>query len=86
MQYSGVIWPGGREFDSSWRPGTPASFPVGRAGFVARLDRALVGQKVGSRLLVVLPPDDAYGAAGNEAFGVRCTDTLVFVVDLLDAS
>jgi peptidylprolyl isomerase len=86
VQYSGVIWPGGREFDSSWRRGTPASFTVGRGEIVAGLDRALVGRNVGSRLLVIVPPDDAYGAAGNEAFGVRGTDTIVFVVDLLDAS
>ena len=53
---------------------------------VAGLDRALIGQKVGTRLLVVVPPDDGYGAAGNQAFGLRGTDTLVFVVDLLDAT
>ena len=35
---------------------------------------------------VVVPPDDGYGAAGNQAFGVRGTDTLVFVVDPLDAT
>lgn len=85
VQYAGVVWPGGREFDSSWRRGVPASFTVGRGEIVAGLDRALVGQPVGSRLLVVVPPDDGYGAAGNATFGVRGTDTLVFVVDLLDA-
>jgi peptidylprolyl isomerase len=86
VQYVGVVWPGGREFDSSWRRGTPASFTVGRGDIVAGLDRALVGRTVGSRLLVVVPPDDGYGAAGNEPFGIKGTDTLVFVVDLLDAS
>jgi peptidylprolyl isomerase len=85
-QYLGVVWPGGREFDSSWRRGTPASFTVGKGQIVAGLDRGLVGQAVGSRVLLVVPPDDGYGAAGNAAFGVRGTDTLVFVVDILDAS
>ncbi len=85
-QYLGVIWPGGREFDSSWRRGTPAGFTVGRGEIVAGLDRGLVGQTVGSRVLVVVPPDDGYGAAGNPAFGVRGSDTLVFVVDILDAT
>ena len=85
-QYLGVVWPGGREFDSSWRRGTAAGFTVGRGDIVAGLDRGLVGQTVGSRVLVVVPPDDGYGAAGNAAFGVRGSDTLVFVVDLLDAS
>jgi peptidylprolyl isomerase len=85
-QYLGVIWPGGREFDSSWRRGTAAGFTVGRGDIVAGLDRGLVGQTVGSRVLLVVPPDDGYGAAGNPAFGVRGTDTLVFVVDILDAT
>ena len=84
-QYLGVIWPGGREFDSSWRRGTPAGFTVGKGQIVAGLDHGLVGQTVGSRVLLVVPPDDGYGAAGNSAFGVRGTDTLVFVVDILDA-
>jgi peptidylprolyl isomerase len=85
-QYLGVIWPGGREFDSSWRRGTAAGFTVGRGEIVAGLDRGLVGQTVGSRVVVVVPPDDGYGAAGNPAFGVRGSDTLVFVVDILDAT
>ena len=86
VHYAGVVWPSGREFDSSWRRGTPASFTVGRAEIVSGLERALLGRTVGSRLLVVVPPDDGYGAAGNDAFGVGGTDTLVFVVDLLDAA
>jgi peptidylprolyl isomerase len=86
VQYVGVVWPGGREFDSSWRRGEPADFTVGRGEIVAGLDRGLLGQPVGSRVLVVVPADDGYGAAGNATFGVRGSDTLVFVVDILDAS
>ena len=86
MQYVGVIWPGGREFDSSWRRGTGRASPVGRGQVVGGLDRGLLRQTVGSRVLLVVPPDDGYGAAGNAGFGVRGTDTLVFVVDILDAS
>jgi peptidylprolyl isomerase len=85
VQYAGVIWPGGREFDSSWRRGEAATITVGRAQVVGGLDRGLIGLPVGSRVLLVVPPDDGYGAAGNDSFGVRGTDTLVFVVDILDA-
>jgi peptidylprolyl isomerase len=85
-QYVGVVWPGGREFDSSWRRTQAATFTVGRGEIVAGLDRGLLGQPVGSRVLLVVPPDDGYGAAGNASFGVRGTDTLVFVVDILDAT
>jgi peptidylprolyl isomerase len=86
VQYVGVIWPGGREFDSSWRRGEAATITVGRGQVVRGLDRGLLGQTVGSRVLLVVPPDDGYGAAGSASFGVQGTDTLVFVVDILDAS
>jgi len=86
VQYVGVVWPGGREFDSSWRREQATTITVGRGQVVGGLDRGLIGQTVGSRVLLVVPPDDGYGAAGNASFGVRGTDTLVFVVDILDAS
>jgi len=85
VQYTGVIWPGGRQFDSSWDRDTPAVFPIGRGQVVAGWDEGLVGQPVGSRLLLVLPPDKGYGAAGRPSSGIKGTDTLVFVVDILDA-
>lgn len=86
VQYTGVIWPGGRRFDSSWDRDTPAVFPIGRGQVVAGWDEGLVGQPVGSRVLLALPPDKGYGAAGRPASGIKGTDTLVFVVDILDAS
>ena len=68
------------------RRGEPATITVGHGQVVGGLDRGLLGQTVGSRVLLVVPPDDGYGAAGNTGFGVRGSDTLVFVVDILDAS
>jgi peptidylprolyl isomerase len=86
VHYTGVIWPGGARFDSSWERRTPATFPIGRGQVVAGWDEGLVGQPVGSRILLVIPPDKGYGAAGRPSFGIKGTDTLVFVVDILDAS
>ena len=40
---------------------------------------------VGSRVLLVIPPDKGYGTAGNSGAGIKGTDTLVFVVDILAA-
>lgn len=85
VQYTGVIWPGGRQFDSSWDRGAPAVFPIGRSQVVAGWDEGLVGQPIGSRVLLVIPPDKGYGAAGRPSSGIKGTDTLVFVVDVLDA-
>ena len=46
-------------------------------------DQAIVGKSVGSRLLLSIPPEKGYGKAGNPRAGIRGTDTLVFVVDIL---
>ena len=48
-------------------------------------DKGLVGQTVGSRVMLVIPPSDGYGSAGQSDAGIKGTDTLVFVVDIVDA-
>ena len=86
VHYTGIIWPGGKQFDSSWDRGTPADFAIGQGSVITGWDEGLVGQTVGSQVLLVIPPDKGYGAEGNTAAGIAGTDTLVFVVDILDAS
>jgi FKBP-type peptidyl-prolyl cis-trans isomerase len=63
--------------------GTPSIF-VGQ--LLPGLEQALVGQKVGSRVVAAMPPADGYGSAGNFQVGIEGTDTLVFVVDILAAT
>jgi len=81
----GQIWATGKEFDSSWSRSMPSGFTVGVDQLIPGWDKALVGVKVGSRLLLVVPPADGYGSAGESAAGISGTDTLVFVVDVLGA-
>ena len=83
VHYTGVIWPGGKQFDSSWDRGQPSSFGIGVGQVIAGWDEGLVGQPVGSQVLLVIPPDKGYGAQGKG--DIKGTDTLVFVVDILDA-
>jgi peptidylprolyl isomerase len=85
VQYVGQIWASGKEFDSSWSRSLPAGFTVGVGELIPAWDKALVGVKVGSRVLLVVPPVDGYGSAGESAAGISGTDTLVFVVDILGA-
>jgi peptidylprolyl isomerase len=85
VQYLGQIWASGKEFDSSWQRGQPVAFPVGVGQLIAAWDTGLVGVKVGSRVMIVAPPDSAYGSAGQPSAGISGTDTLVFVVDVLGA-
>jgi peptidylprolyl isomerase len=86
VNYVGVIWPGGKIFDSSYASGKTAEFVIGEGQVIKGWDQGLVGQTVGSRMLLVIPPDLGYGAQGNSSGGIKGSDTLVFVVDVLDAS
>ncbi|EWT07939.1 hypothetical protein N864_17890 [Intrasporangium chromatireducens Q5-1] len=83
-QYHGVLWKDGSVFDSSWQRGEPADFPIGVGAVIPGWDKTLVGKKVGSRVLLVIPPADGYGSQGM-GDKISGTDTLVFVVDILDA-
>lgn len=83
VHYTGAKWADGEVFDSSWESGAPASFGIGVGAVIPGWDEGLVGQPVGSQVLLVIPPDQAYGGqAGHELE----TETLVFVVDILDAA
>src|SRR3984885_6353379 len=65
---------------SSFQEGAPSLF----AGqLLPGLEKALIGQKIGSRVLAVIPPADAFGTSGNSEIGVGATDTVIFVVDML---
>lgn len=85
VHYVGALWATGEEFDASWDRGAPTEFPIGQGGVIPGWDTGLVGQKVGSQILLIVPPADGYGAEGQPSAGIGPTDTLVFVVDILDA-
>ena len=83
VQYVGVTWADGTVFDSTWGAGKlPASFPIGVGSVIQGWDAGLVEQTVGSQVLLVVPPEMAYGGTQNEL----AEQTLVFVVDILSAS
>ncbi len=82
-QYHGVLWRTGKVFDSSWQHGAPAGFEIGTGKVIPGWDKGLVGLKAGSRVLLIVPPKDGYGPKGQPQGGIKGTDTLVFVVDIL---
>ncbi|MGV1009127.1 MAG: FKBP-type peptidyl-prolyl cis-trans isomerase [Dermatophilaceae bacterium] len=84
VHYTGVLWKDGSVFDSSWTRKAPLAFQAGQGQVIAAWDSQLVGKKVGSRVLLVVPPKDGYGPDGNPP-KISGTDTLVFVVDILGA-
>jgi peptidylprolyl isomerase len=72
-------------FDSSFSRGQPAAFAIGTGKVIPGWDKTLVGKKLGSRVLLTIPPADGYGSSGQPAANISGTDTLVFVVDLVAA-
>jgi FKBP-type peptidyl-prolyl cis-trans isomerase len=84
VQYTGVNWRTGKVFDSSWSHGAPFGFVIGATPpQVIPGWNALIGKKVGSRVMLSIPPADGYGKQGSSQAGIKGTDTLVFVVDIL---
>jgi len=70
----------GKEFDSSYKRGQPATFPVG--GVIKGWTEALQLMPVGSKWQLFIPPDLAYGERGAGA-DIGPGSTLVFEVELM---
>jgi peptidylprolyl isomerase len=86
-QYAGFIWRTKKVFGSSWSSGSPFGFTIGASPeqVIPGWDKGLVGQTVGSRVMLSIPPAQGYGSAGASQAGIKGNDTLVFVVDIIDA-
>lgn len=84
VNYTAVVWRSGKELPGPYdKLAHPQVFAVGRGSTLPALDRAVLGGRAGSRVLVVAPPAAAYGATGNARLGVSRADTIVFVVDIM---
>jgi FKBP-type peptidyl-prolyl cis-trans isomerase len=86
VQYTGVNYRTGKVFDSSWSRSEPWATEIGEGQVIKGWDTGLIGQTVGSRVLLVIPPADGYGKTGSSSAGIKGTDTLVFAIDILSAS
>ena len=85
VQYTGINWRTKKAFDSSWSRSQPYPVQIGAGQVIKGWDTGIVGQTVGSRVLLVIPPADGYGTAGQATAGIKGTDTLIFVVDIITA-
>jgi FKBP-type peptidyl-prolyl cis-trans isomerase len=85
VNYVGVLYNGGKEFDASWKRNQTFPFTLGQGSVIKGWDQGLVGMKVGGRRELIIPPALAYGAAGSPPT-IPGNSTLIFVVDLLAAS
>ena len=82
VQYVGVSFSTGEQFDASWDNGQPFSFPLGGGQVIEGWDEGVAGMRVGGRRELTIPPDQAYGEEGRPP-AIQPSETLIFVVDLL---
>jgi FKBP-type peptidyl-prolyl cis-trans isomerase len=80
VQYVGVDYKSGKEFDASWDRGEPFPFQLGSHSVIEGWEQGLKGMKVGGRRELIIPPQLGYGSQSNGA--IPANETLVFVIDL----
>jgi peptidylprolyl isomerase len=83
VQYVGVNYKSGKEFDASWDRGEPFSFKLGAGMVIPGWDKGVEGMKVGGRRELIIPPNLAYGPEGRPP-SIGPNETLIFVIDLLE--
>lgn len=82
VNYQGINGRTGEPFDDSYSRGAPVAFNVD--GVVAGFKKGLVGQQVGSRVLLAMPGEDGYDEQGGQPdAGIEVGDSLIFVVDIV---
>jgi peptidylprolyl isomerase len=82
VQYVGVNYKRGDQFDASWDRHEPFSFTLGAGMVIPGWDQGIEGMKVGGRRELIIPPGLAYGQSGSPP-AIPPNETLIFVVDLL---
>ncbi|MCZ7413402.1 FKBP-type peptidyl-prolyl cis-trans isomerase [Streptomyces sp. WMMC897] len=85
FDYLGQIWDTAEVFDNSYDRGRPAVSQIGVGRLIPAWDQVLVGKKVGDRVQLAIPPKYGYGETGQPQAGIEGDDTLVFVVDVVQA-
>ncbi|HQE46029.1 MAG TPA: FKBP-type peptidyl-prolyl cis-trans isomerase [Rhodoglobus sp.] len=86
-QVTGVVWGASTVFTSTWDDGNPVNVTAASTaddpnGVPPGWAKALIGQKVGSQVIVSIPPSEGY-ASGSAPTGVSDGDTIVLVFDIL---
>jgi peptidylprolyl isomerase len=82
VNYVGVAFSTGDEFDASWDRGQPFDVPLGARRVIEGWDKGLVGMRKGGRRILTIPPELAYGSEGQPP-AIAPNETLIFVVDAL---
>lgn len=84
VNYVGVLYKNGTEFDSSWQRHQTFTTPLSNGSVITGWVKGIAGMKVGGRRELIIPPGEAYGKSGSGS--IPPNSTLIFVVDLLSVS
>lgn len=82
VQYLGVAWSTGQEFDASWNRNETFKFKLGAGQVIVGWDQGVQGMKIGGRRQLTIPPALGYGSRGAGG-AIKGGETLIFVVDLV---
>jgi len=82
VNYVGVLYKNGKEFDSSWKRSEPFTFALGKKQVIEGWDKGVAGMHVGGRRELIIPASEGYGKNGSPP-SIPGNEALVFVVDLL---
>ena len=82
VRYLGQTYDGKKPFDESFSSETLEARQVGVGGYIKGWDKGLIGVKAGSRVMLLVPPSEGYGKAG-QGKEIQGDDTLAFVIDVL---
>jgi peptidylprolyl isomerase len=85
VNYVGVLYSNGKQFDSSWSRNQPFTTPLTAGSVIPGWVQGIQGMRVGSRRELIIPPSLGYGKTGSPPT-IPPNSTLVFVVDLLSVS
>ena len=85
VDYVGVNYKSGKEFDSSWSRNEPFTFTLGAGEVIPGWDQGVEGMKVGGRRELIIPPELAYGYPASPPV-IPPNETLIFVIDLREVS
>jgi FKBP-type peptidyl-prolyl cis-trans isomerase len=85
VQYVGVLFKNGKEFDSSWQGkkerGQPFQFQIGAGQVIPGWDKGVAGMRTGGRRKLIIPADLAYGSQGSPPT-IPPNAALIFDIDM----
>ena len=83
VDYVGVFYDSGEEFDASYNRGEPLQFTLGVGQVIKGWDEGVIGMKVGGRRKLIIPSELAYGKRGFPG-AIPPDAALIFVCELRD--